>query len=101
MRIRTMKIRTGGAAMILLAAAVVFTFPDQRTREGNRENTPDEPLSSLSGIYEPPCCDGSGYDPPGKVLPEVSLDRPTAGNSVLDTTFGTTITALPIGGTCC
>jgi len=52
---------------------------------------------SGSGIYEPPCCDGSGYEPPGTVLSEVPLNRPSAGDSVVDSTFGTTITALPDG----
>ncbi len=53
------------------------------------------PQNGLSGIYEPPCCSGSGYDPPGTILSEVPLTRPSGGQSVIDTTFGTTITALP------
>jgi hypothetical protein len=55
------------------------------------------PLTEMSGIYEPPCCEGSGYEPPGTVLSEVSPGRPSAGESVPDPTFGTTITALPEG----
>ena len=81
--------------MILLMIAVVF--PGSRDTKGSRENSPVQPISSKSGIYEPPCCDGSWYDPPGTVLSEASLNRPSAGNSVVDTTFGTTITALPDG----
>lgn len=53
--------------------------------------------ATKSGVYEPPCCSGSGYEPPGTVLSEVSLGRPGAGNSVTDSTFGTTITELPGG----
>ena len=72
-------------AVVLLIIAVVF--PGGPETKGSEE----------SGIYEPPCCDGNWYDPPGTVLPEASLNRPSAGNSVVDTTFGTTITALPDG----
>ena len=72
-------------AVVLLIIAVVF--PGSPETKGSEE----------SGIYEPPCCDGNWYDPPGTVLPEASLNRPSAGNSVVDTTFGTTITALPDG----
>jgi hypothetical protein len=66
--------------IILLLALALFLYGDDK-----------------SGIYEPPCCSGSWYDPPGTVLTEVTLNRPSAGNSVKDTTFGTTITALPGG----
>ncbi len=76
---------------------ITIVFPGSLNTKANQENNPVQPFSSMSGIYEPPCCDGSGYNPPGTVLSEVSLNRPSAGNSVKDNTFGTTITALPDG----
>jgi hypothetical protein len=95
MRISTIKIGKSFTVMVLLIIAVVF--PGSPDTKGIRENNPIQPLSSKSGIYEPPCCAGSWYDPPGAVLSEASLNRPSAGNSVVDATFGTTITALPDG----
>jgi hypothetical protein len=83
--------------MILLMLMITIVFTGSLDTKANQENNTVQPFSSMSGIYEPPCCDGSGYDPPGTVLSEVSLNRPSAGNSVKDTTFGTTITALPDG----
>ena len=71
--------------MVLLIIAVVLP--------GSR----DAKKSGESGMYEPPCRDGSWYEPPGTVLAEASLNRPSAGNSVKDPTFGATITALPDG----
>jgi hypothetical protein len=85
MWISTIKIGKSFMAMVLLIIAVVS------------RGSPDIKGSGKSGIYAPPCCNGSWYDPPGTVLSEASLNRPSAGNSVLDTTFGTTITALPGG----
>jgi hypothetical protein len=81
--------------MVLLT--IVMVFPGSPDTKGSGENSPVRPFLSKSGIYELPCCNGSGYDPPGTVLSETSLNRPSAGNSVVDSTFGTTITALPDG----
>jgi hypothetical protein len=84
MKLNVMKKGKSYTLIILLIAFVFF---------GGTAGT-----DSKSGIYEPPCCNGTWYEPPGTVLSEVMLNRPSAGNSVVDTTFDTTITALP-GGT--
>jgi len=78
MRKPTVKIGKSFTAVVPLIIAVVFP------------GSTDTKKSGESGIYEPPCCDGSWYEPPGTVLTEASLNRPSAGNSVVDPTFGTT-----------
>jgi len=85
MKISTIKVGKGFMAVVLLIIVIVFP------------GSPGTKESGKSGIYEPPCCDGSWYDPPGAILSEAPLTRPLAGNSVVDSTFGTIITALPEG----
>ncbi|MCP5108153.1 MAG: hypothetical protein GY950_32500, partial [bacterium] len=81
--------------VVFLWSLVAFTGSQHPAIDKKKESSPLN--NTKSGIYEPPCCNDGSYDPPGTVISEVSLNRPQAGESVVDTTFGTTITALPDG----
>jgi hypothetical protein len=61
---------------------------------------PPSVLGSLgqSGLFEPACCDGQGYLPPGALLyPEAPLTRPATGQTVRDQRFRVSLTGLPLG----
>lgn len=66
------------------------SFPDSSVSKDSGPIGSDAGLDG--GLYEPPCCSGTGYLPPGKTVAQVPLTRPGA-DGVTDPTFSTRITA--------
>lgn len=54
-----------------------------------------EPPNEMAGIVEPPCCNGSGYQPPGRTVQEQVMLRPSTGQSIQEPAFGTRVRAMP------
>ncbi len=79
--------------VVFLWLTTLFTTNQHPTTK--KKNESSQTMNTKSGIYDPPCCNDTNYDPPGTIISEISLNRPAAGKSITDTTFNTTITALP------